>query len=99
MFQSNQSYAQVSSVLPFLAGTAGAVAFGLVLVVLVGLVIMGGIKRIGEVAAGLVPFMCSIYVLCGLCSFYKSSTFPDFDLVADRPESRRTQWNTYKKRV
>jgi AGCS family alanine or glycine:cation symporter len=66
MFQANQSYAQVASVLPFLGGTTGAVLFGLVLAILVGMVIIGGIRRIGVVAATLVPFMCTVYVLCGL---------------------------------
>ncbi|MCZ6784136.1 MAG: alanine/glycine:cation symporter family protein [Proteobacteria bacterium] len=66
MFQSNQSYAQIASVVPALDGTLGAVVFGLVLAFLVGLVIIGGIKRIGHVAAVLVPVMCTIYVLCGL---------------------------------
>jgi AGCS family alanine or glycine:cation symporter len=68
MFQSNQSYAQLSSddVLPILANTEGAVLFGLALAVLVGLVIVGGIRRIGEVASKLVPLMCGVYVLCGM---------------------------------
>ncbi|MFP8879914.1 MAG: alanine/glycine:cation symporter family protein [Myxococcota bacterium] len=65
MFQSNQSYAQVSSVLPILDGALGAAVFGIVLSALVAVVIVGGIKRIGEVAAMLVPFMCIIYVACG----------------------------------
>ncbi|MCA9756443.1 MAG: sodium:alanine symporter family protein [Candidatus Eisenbacteria bacterium] len=39
---------------------------GVVLTVSVGLVILGGIKRIGDVAGRLVPFMCLIYVLAGL---------------------------------
>jgi AGCS family alanine or glycine:cation symporter len=39
---------------------------GVVLAVLVGLVIVGGIKRIGAVAGRLVPFMCAIYLLMGL---------------------------------
>ncbi len=38
---------------------------GLVLAVLVGLVILGGIKRIGAVAARLVPSMCALYLLAG----------------------------------
>ncbi|MCP4590943.1 MAG: sodium:alanine symporter family protein [bacterium] len=38
------------------------VASGLVVSILVGLVIIGGIKRIGNVASKLVPFMCVIYV-------------------------------------
>ena len=66
MFQSNQAYLQASTVFPALEGPAGAVGFGVVLAVLVGLVILGGIKRIGEVASALVPFMCVTYVLCGL---------------------------------
>lgn len=39
---------------------------GLVMAVLVGLVILGGIKRIGLIAGTLVPIMCGIYILCGL---------------------------------
>jgi len=66
MYQANQSYAQVSSVLPIFAGGSGAVFFGLVLATLVGVVIIGGIQRIGEVASALVPFMCLSYMLCGL---------------------------------
>jgi len=66
MYQANQSYAQVSSVLPVFAGGTGAVLFGLVLAVLVGVVIIGGIRRIGEVASALVPFMCLSYMICGL---------------------------------
>jgi AGCS family alanine or glycine:cation symporter len=34
---------------------------GLVIAVMVGLVIVGGIKRIGKVASRLVPFMCVVY--------------------------------------
>jgi len=66
MYQSNQAYAQVATVVPALGGNLGAAAFGLALVGLVALVIVGGIRRIGEVAATLVPFMCVAYVLCGL---------------------------------
>jgi AGCS family alanine or glycine:cation symporter len=65
MFQANQSWAQAAAVLPFLDGRAGAAIYGLVLAVLVGLVIIGGIRRIGEVASVLVPAMCGIYLVCG----------------------------------
>jgi AGCS family alanine or glycine:cation symporter len=41
-------------------------ATGVVQMVLVGLVILGGIRRIGTVAGKLVPFMCGAYVLAGL---------------------------------
>lgn len=39
---------------------------GITLALLVGLVIIGGIRRIGRAAATLVPFMCLVYVGCGL---------------------------------
>ena len=39
---------------------------GLVLMVLVGLVLIGGIKRIGQVASTLVPSMAIAYILVGL---------------------------------
>lgn len=42
------------------------VATGAVLTIIVGLVIIGGIKRIGAVAGRIVPFMCVIYVLAAL---------------------------------
>ncbi|MCP4641711.1 MAG: sodium:alanine symporter family protein [bacterium] len=41
-------------------------AIGLVLAVLVGMVILGGIKRIATVASRIVPFMCVVYVLGAL---------------------------------
>ena len=75
MYQANQSFAQVAEVLPFMASKGGAVLFGLILASLVGVVIIGGVKRIGEVAAGLVPFMCILYIICGasLLSAHASS--------------------------
>ncbi len=39
---------------------------GIVLVVLVGLVLVGGIKSIGRVCEMIVPFMAVFYVICGL---------------------------------
>jgi AGCS family alanine or glycine:cation symporter len=39
---------------------------GLILAVLIALVIFGGVKRIAEVAAKLVPIMAIAYILCGL---------------------------------
>ncbi|MCP5060133.1 MAG: alanine:cation symporter family protein [bacterium] len=65
MFQSNQSFAQFASLVPMLDNTTGAILFGGALATIVGLVIVGGIRRIGEVAGYLVPIMCTIYVLTG----------------------------------
>ncbi len=42
------------------------IATGIIMAVIVGAVIIGGIKRIGSVAGRLVPFMCVLYLLCGL---------------------------------
>ncbi|MCR4510192.1 sodium:alanine symporter family protein [Pseudomonas sp. 32.2.56] len=39
---------------------------GVVTMVVVGLVILGGIKRIGKVAATLVPFMCVAYIIAAV---------------------------------
>ncbi len=68
MFQSNQSFAIVRDQIPWLAanGEIGAAVFGLVMATVVGLVIVGGIRRIGEVAGILVPAMCLLYILAGL---------------------------------
>jgi AGCS family alanine or glycine:cation symporter len=70
MFQSNQAFSQAQAVtggedgvLGF--GAAGAV-FGLVLAVLVGVVIIGGIKSIARVTDKIVPFMAVFYVLACL---------------------------------
>ncbi len=42
------------------------IATGIVLAILVGMVIIGGIKRIGAVAGRLVPTMCALYLLSAL---------------------------------
>ena len=55
-----------AAVLPVVANPAGAILFGLLLAGMVALVILGGIKRIGEVASVLVPGMCVLYILCGV---------------------------------
>ena len=39
---------------------------GVILTLAVGLVIVGGIRRIGEIAGRIVPFMCAAYLLAGL---------------------------------
>ncbi len=42
------------------------IATGIVLAILVGMVIIGGIKRIGAVAGRLVPAMCALYLVSAL---------------------------------
>lgn len=65
MFQANQSYAAVSELFPFLTLGDGLL-YGIILAVSVGLVILGGIKRIGLAAGVIVPIMCGVYVLASL---------------------------------
>ncbi len=69
-FQSNQAFAQMRDVTggdtgPLGGGSAGIV-FGIVLAVFVGIVIIGGIKRIAKVTDKLVPFMAVFYVVACL---------------------------------
>ena len=66
MFQANPSYAQVAHVLPIFRREHGALAYGLSLAVLVGRVIIGGIRRISAVASLIVPGMVVLYMLSGL---------------------------------
>lgn len=70
MFQSNQTYAQMKSVTGgddgFLGGAGASLFFGLALAVIVGLVIMGGIKSIGKVTEKLVPAMGLLYLVACL---------------------------------
>ena len=68
MFQANQSYQQ------FVGITGGensyfynnAWLYGLILAILLGTVIIGGIKSIAKVTEKLVPFMAAIYIFCAL---------------------------------
>lgn len=61
MFQANQAWAQMSSKVPFFLENRAL--FGLILAVLVGLVIIGGIKSIARVTDKIVPVMVGTYVL------------------------------------
>lgn len=58
MFQANQAASQFS----LLFDIDSTFIFGVVLAVLVGIVIIGGIKRIGKVTEKVVPFMAIIYI-------------------------------------
>ena len=60
MFQANQAYAQLSGQFPALAGNGPLC--GLILASLVGVVIIGGIKRIANVTEKIVPLMALLYV-------------------------------------
>ena len=64
MFQANQSFGAVAEVLPAMEDKSWI--FGFCLAFLVGIVIIGGIKRIGRATSIIVPVMCGVYVLAGV---------------------------------
>lgn len=68
MFQSNQAFKQFSH-LPIIEGTwleSNGWFFGLVIAVIVGIVILGGIKSIAKVTDKVVPFMVGIYLVASM---------------------------------
>ena len=60
MFQANQSAQQIASIFPFFADKGWL--FGVIMALLVGFVIIGGIKSIARVTEKIVPFMAAVYV-------------------------------------
>ena len=66
MFQANQTFAQIRDVTGgddgFLGSDGAALIFGIGLALVVGAVVIGGIKSIGAVTSRLVPSMAIIYV-------------------------------------
>jgi len=61
MFQANQAAAQLIGRFGIESGSAGLI-LGIIMAIIVGVVIIGGIKRIGSVTEKVVPFMAAIYV-------------------------------------
>lgn len=86
-FQSNQAFAQMRDVTGgddgLLGGSAAGVVFGVILAIVVGVVIIGGIKRIGKVTEKLVPFMAVFYVTaCFIVIFGNLGSVPEaFGLI------------------
>lgn len=84
MFQANQAAAQLTGKLGLESGAAGVI-IGIVMAVIVGIVIIGGIKRIGSVTEKVVPFMAAIYVGAALIilGMHYSSIPEAFGLIYD----------------
>ncbi len=80
-FQVNQALHAISETVPFLGNHRWV--FGLIMAILVGIVILGGIKRIAGVAEKIVPLMCGVYVLaCVYILAQNVSIIPDaFGLI------------------
>jgi AGCS family alanine or glycine:cation symporter len=64
-FQSNQAAVQISTLLKLEGGSNGVI-IGVILAILVGIVIIGGIKRIAKITEKIVPFMAGLYILASL---------------------------------
>ncbi|MCH2588250.1 MAG: alanine:cation symporter family protein [Planctomycetales bacterium] len=63
-FQVSQSLRAVEETIPVLKDAPWL--YGLAMTAMVGVVIIGGIKRIAATAATIVPFMCGVYVLAAI---------------------------------
>ena len=66
MFQANQAFAQFSSIEAFSFFKGNGFWFGIIIAVLVGVVIVGGIKSIASVTDKIVPIMVGVYVVSAL---------------------------------
>ncbi|MDJ0646199.1 MAG: alanine/glycine:cation symporter family protein [Flavobacteriaceae bacterium] len=75
--QSNQATIVVKELLGLESTSAGAI-IGLIIAIIVGIIIIGGIKRIASVTEKIVPFMAVLYVLACLYII-----FSNFSLVDD----------------
>jgi AGCS family alanine or glycine:cation symporter len=75
-FQSNQATAQLVSMLGLQGGSSGFI-IGIILAILVGIVIIGGIKRIAQVTEKVVPFMAGLYILASLIIIFANFTLID----------------------
>ncbi len=60
MFQANQSFSQLTYIAPSLAGYGAW--YGVIIAILVGVVIIGGIKSIANITDKIVPLMAVVYV-------------------------------------
>ena len=75
--QSNQATIVIKDLFAWNSTSAGAI-IGLVLAILVGIIIIGGIKRIASVTEKVVPFMAVLYLLaCVYILLSNASLVPD----------------------
>lgn len=83
-FQSNQAAVQISTLFGLEGGSNGVI-IGIILAVLVGIVIIGGIKRIAKITEKIVPFMAGLYIIASLIIIF--ANFGDigfaFSLIID----------------
>ena len=75
-FQTNQAAAQIISRFGLEGASTGSM-IGVVFAILVGIVIIGGIKRIAKVTEKVVPFMAVLYVAAALFIIFSNFSFVD----------------------
>ena len=75
-FQTNQAAAQIIGRFG-LEGSATGSIIGVIFAIFVGIVIIGGIKRIAKVTEKVVPFMAVMYVLAALFIIFSNWSFVD----------------------
>lgn len=83
MFQANQSFEAIAGQFPEVA-TFGF-TYGVIISILVGLVIIGGIRSIAKVTSRVVPFMAVIYIIaCFIVIFVNiENIIPAFTAIID----------------
>jgi len=74
--QSNQAAEQLIGMMGIEGGSSGFV-IGIILAIVVGIVIIGGIKRIAQVTEKIVPFMAGIYALACLVVIFANFSYVD----------------------
>lgn len=74
--QSNQATIVIKELFNWESTAAGAIV-GLVLAILVGVIIIGGIKRIAQVTEKVVPFMAIMYIVACLYIIFSNFTLID----------------------
>lgn len=81
MFQANQAFSQLALMVPSVSGYGAY--FGIIMAILVGVVIIGGIKSIARVTDKIVPFMAVLYVLSALIIIFMNinHTIEAFGLI------------------
>ncbi|MEK6155353.1 alanine/glycine:cation symporter family protein [Flavobacteriaceae bacterium 3-367] len=81
-FQTNQAAAQIIERFDLHGAASGSIV-GIVFAIFVGIVIIGGIKRIAKVTEKVVPFMAALYVAAALFIIFSNISYVDnaFSLI------------------
>ncbi|WP_276392890.1 alanine/glycine:cation symporter family protein [Eudoraea chungangensis] len=74
--QSNQAAEQLAAMMGLQGGSTGFI-IGVILAIVVGIVIIGGIKRIASVTEKIVPFMAVIYMIACLVVIFANFSYID----------------------